>query len=427
MNALRTALGSLLLLIATTPLMAQGTYTQIDVPGLAQGSTESVLYNFVPATGYLPSGVIRDAAGNFYAGTGNGVTNRQCNRGCGAVLELSPGQPKVLYAFGYSGFSQGGPFPNTPIMDRKGNLYVATRFGGAEHSYGGVFKLTASGQGGFLYSFQGGQDGATPVSGLTMDSASNLYGTTYIGGTGCSQYPGCGTVYKVTPSGVETVLYRFSGGTDGAFPLAAPILDSAGNLYGTTAQGGDLTCALGQGLGCGTVWKLDTSGNLTVLYCFTGGTDGGFPEAALLSDSNGNLFGVAGVGGDLSCNGGYGCGVVFEIDSSGNFTVLHSFIGGSADGMAPLAALLRDTRGNLYGTTASGGDQACGGSGLGCGVVFKLDPFGKETILHAFTGGTTDGEEPLSPLIPDGKGNLYGTTLYGGVANGGVLFEVKLQ
>jgi uncharacterized repeat protein (TIGR03803 family) len=389
-------------------------------------SAEKVIHSFVPATGYYPSAVVRDAAGNFYVATGYGVSNPDCSHGCGAILKLSPsGQPKVLYAFGYSGFAGEGPFPNAPVRDAAGNLYMSTAFGGQAHRYGSVFKLTPSDKGGFLYSFQGGQDGATPDSGLTIDSEGNLYGSTYAGGSGCTNQnpPGCGTVYRVTPLGVETVLYRFTGGADGAFPSAAPILDSAGNLYGTALLGGDLTCALGQGLDCGTVWKLDTSGNLTVLYSFTG-PDGGGPGAALLMDSTSDLYGVTGAGGDLSCNEGYGCGVVFEIDSSGNFSVLHSFVGGSADGMGPQAALIEDAGGNLYGTTAAGGNQSCVN---GCGVVFKLDPSGNETILHYFTGGTTDGWGPESPLTTDGKGNLYGTTVLGGVANGGVLFGVKAQ
>jgi uncharacterized repeat protein (TIGR03803 family) len=190
-------------------------------------------------------------------------------------------------------------------------------------------------------------------------------------------------------------------------------------------QGGDLNCPLNAGQGCGTVWKLDTSGNLTVLYSFMGGADGAFPEASLVMDSSGNLYGVAGEAGDLSCFSGRGCGVVFEIDSSGNFTVLHTFLGGSSDGEVPNGALLRDSAGNLYGTAQGGGDQSCEN---GRGVVFKLGSSGNETILHFFAGGTTDGEYPESALIPaDGKNNLYGTTARGGLDNGGVLFQVQTQ
>jgi len=141
-------------------------------------------------------------------------------------------------------------------------------------------------------------------------------------------------------------------------------------------------------------------------------------------DSSGNLYGDAVGAGNLSCNAGIGCGVVFEIDSSGKFTALYAFAGGSSDGQSPIDTLLRDSAGNLYGTAQGGGDQSCEN---GCGVVFKLDGSGNETILHFFAGGATDGEYPQSGLITDGKGNLYGTTFEGGVANGGVIFAVKMQ
>jgi uncharacterized repeat protein (TIGR03803 family) len=178
--------------------------------------------------------------------------------------------------------------------------------------------------------------------------------------------------------------------------------------------------------GCGTVYKLDTSGNLTVLYTFMGGTDGAAPRAGLVMDGSGNLYGDAEGGGDLSCGAGYGCGTVFEIDSWGNFTVLHTFTGGANDGEVPDGVLFRDSAGNLYGTTGYGGDQSCSIYGsAGCGVVFKVDTSSNETILHNFTGETTDGAVPLSRLITDGKGNLYGTTLYGGMSNSGTIFRVR--
>lgn len=241
-------------------------------------------------------------------------------------------------------------------------------------------------------------------------------------------------VYKLTPSGLgtysETVLYRFTGGTDGRFPVASPIADAAGNLYGTAALGGDLACTQGQGEGCGTVWKLDTLGNFTVLYSFTGSTDGAIPEAGLLMDPSANLYGDTIDGGDLSCAGGVtGCGVIFKIDSSANFTVLHTFTHNSGDGAVPVDTLIRDANGNLYGMTIGGGDPSCSlGGGFGCGLVFKLDPSNYLTILHAFSGGTTDGAQPTTgALAADGKGDLYGTTSYGGLADVGVIFEVQTQ
>jgi uncharacterized repeat protein (TIGR03803 family) len=389
--------------------------------------TERVVYNFRPATGYIPTGVIRDAAGNLYVGTYFGGSNHGCGGGCGNILRLSPpGQATQLYAF-VPGSAKAGPLPTGLTRDTKGNLYGATAYGGPPYFLGSVFKLTPSGAEGTLHAFTGGDDGDYPSGGVTIDSAGNLYGATiYGGGTGCSPNPGCGVIYKVTSSGSETVLYSFTGGTDGAVPEASPILDASGNLYGTAAEGGDLSCPISD-KGCGTVWKLDTSGNFTVLYSFTGSTDGEGPAAGLVMDPSGNLFGAAAGGGDLSCFPPYGCGVVFKIDTSGDFAVLHAFTGGPNDGQFPLGTLLRTTNGSLFGTTLEGGDQSCSlGDGAGCGVVFKVDASGNETVLHAFAGGSPDGAQPANAaLITDGNGNLYGTTQYGGGANGGVIFAVR--
>ena len=185
-----------------------------------------------------------------------------------------------------------------------------------------------------LHSFTGGTDGASPYAGLIRDAAGNLYGTTVYGGTSSS-----GTVYKIDASGQEMVLYSFTGGNDGGFPYGGVIRDSAGNLYGTTYYGGASDA--------GTVYKIDASGQETVLYSFTGGTDGGFPYAGVIRDSAGNLYGTT-TGGGAS-----GLGTVYKIDASGQETVLHSFTGG-ADGANPDAGVIRDSAGNLYGTTISG-------------------------------------------------------------------------
>jgi uncharacterized repeat protein (TIGR03803 family) len=381
-----------------------------------------VVYNFRQATGYYPTGVIRDTAGNLYVATRNGGTNGYCLRGCGTILRVSPsGGATVLYAFP-PGSPNAGPTPNGLTLDAKGILYGVT-VGGGHFQVGSVFKLAPSGTEKTIYNFQkSGEGGYLPNSSLTIDSAGNFYGVTYFGGLGY------GVIYTVTPSGSETGLYSFMGGTDGAYSFASPISDAAGNLFGTADEGGDLSCSLNPGFGCGTVWKLDTSGNLTVLYSFTGGTDGALPASGLEMDSSGNLYGTAEGGGDLSCDPPAGCGVVFKIDSSGNFTDLYAFAGGANDGQFPDNALILDSNGNLYGMTYSGGDQSCPDSNgePGCGTVFKVDSSGNETILHIFTGGISDGALPVSaPLISDGKGNLYGTTTNGGTANVGVLFAVR--
>jgi uncharacterized repeat protein (TIGR03803 family) len=393
---------------------------------------EKVAYSFRPVTGYYPTGVIGDPAGNLYVATDYGGSDESCIRGCGNILKVSPsGQATELYAFTHgSPKNKYGPIPTGLTRDAKG-IFYGTTGGGGRYGLGSVFKLTPSGDEGTLHSFGSGTDGAGPSRGPTIDSAGNLYGTTQFGGGSANCLGGgCGAIYKVTPSGSETVLYSFTAGADGAFPMATPALDAAGDLYGTAEEGGDFSCPLFPRDGCGTVWKLDTSGNFTVLYSFTGGTDGAAPIAGLILDSSGNLYGTAGYGGDLTCGAPDGCGVVFMIDSSGNFTVLHTFTGGSNDGQEPQATLLRDSAANLYGTTLTGGDQSCADSNgePGCGVVFKLDSSDNETLLHTFIGGTTDGALPAGgALISDGKGNLYGTTLYGGVATGGVIFEVQAR
>ena len=213
-----------------------------------------------------------------------------------------------------------------------------------------------------------------------------------------------------------TVLTSFNG-VDGAFPSAGLVRDFAGNLYGTTEFANPAT-------GTGNVFKLDPTGKETVLFSFTGGTDGGHPEGGLIRDSAGNLYRTTQDGGDLSCffpGTSGGCGVVFKLDPSGQETVLHSFTGGT-EGAKLDAALIRDSAGNLYGTTELGGDLGCAsGNGQGCGTVFKLDPTGTLTVLHSFTG--PDGASPTCALVRNSEGNLYGTAGGGGSFSGGTVFS----
>jgi len=196
---------------------------------------------------------------------------------------------------------------------------------------------------------------------------------------------------------------------DGANPNADVIRDAAGNLYGTTTAGGGSGCG---GSGCGTVFMLNKSGNETVLYSFTGiGGDGATPFAGVIQDSAGNLYGTTSAGGSSGC-GGSGCGTVFMLNKSGSETVLYSFMGTGSDGAAPFAGVIRDAAGNLYGTTTAGGGSGCGGSG--CGTVFMLNKSGSETVLYSFTGTGGDGATPWAGVIRDAAGNLYGTTAWGG-------------
>jgi len=203
-----------------------------------------------------------------------------------------------------------------------------------------------------------------------------------------------------------TVLYTFTGGADGSFPQAGLVRDKRGNLYGTTAQGGSSTNCF---LGCGVVFKLDTSGNETVLHTFTNTPDGALPLAALVRDKAGNLYGTTASGGTSVY------GTIFKLDTTGNETVRYSFAG-APDGTVPQAGLLRDKAGNLYGTTFSGGSTNAGPQNAG--TVFKLDSSGDETVLHSFTR-SPDGAFPQAGLVRDKAGNLYGTTTFGGSLNRG--------
>jgi uncharacterized repeat protein (TIGR03803 family) len=209
----------------------------------------------------------------------------------------------------------------------------------------------------------------------------------------------------------------FTGGADGSSPFAGVIMDSSGNLYGTTLFGGSSDQ--------GTVFKLDTSGNETVLHNFSGGADGAQPLGGLIMDASGNLYGTTRLGGSsTSGNCRSGCGTVFKLNASANYaeTVLHAF--NFTDGAIPGAGLIMNASSNLFGTTEQGGSSGCGGSG--CGTVFKVDASGNETVLHSFTG--TDGQFPTAGVTMDGSGNLYGTTFNGGSSGFlGTVFKITLQ
>ena len=264
-----------------------------------------------------------------------------------------------------------------------------------------------------LHAFAGGTDGANPDAGLIQDAAGNFYGTTLGGGsTSCHVSSGCGTVFRVDSGGSESVLHAFTGTPNGAFPEAALIQDAAGNLYGTTAYGGDSACQQEPGFGCGTVFRVGTGGRAETLYKFTGLSDGGIPTSGLVLDATGNLYGTASAGGDAVLCPSEDCGTVFRLNRAG-YIVLHRFAGG-ADGLVPAAGLVRNKKGNLYGTTVYGGGNPCPGSKT-CGTVFMLDKAGVETVLQRFSDNRGQGAaQPFAGLIGDTSGNSYGTTAYGG-------------
>jgi uncharacterized repeat protein (TIGR03803 family) len=303
----------------------------------------------------------------------------------------------VLYSFAGS---PDGAFPTAALVsDSKGTLYGTTFFGGrGACGCGTVFTLTKTGTEKVLYSFMGGADGADPYAGLIRDASGSLYGTTIQGGDlGCANPGGCGTVFRVDARGTESVLHAFAAGTDGQFPYAGLLGDAAGNFYGTTVNGGHRSSNFG------IVFKIDSTGKETVLHRFTGGKDGAFPFGTLMAQSGGRLYGTT------SMFGGAGGGTVFGLTATGILTTVNSFAGST--GESPLAGLVGDEAGNFYGTTSAGGGSGCGGSG--CGTVFVVDRAGKEKVLHHFRGGS-DGAFPYSILIRDLAGNLYGTTWEGG-------------
>src|SRR5208283_1462834 len=246
-------------------------------------------------------------------------------------------------------------------------------------------------------------DGNYADAGLIFDSSGNLYGTTVSGG---AHYGG--TVFELTAAGTEKILYGFGGQPDGSGPYGGVIFDDAGNLYGTTSYGGASKCS--NAYVCGTVFELTADGTETILHSFGGGygekADGTDPMAGLIFDNAGNLYGTTSYGGNLDC-GAYGCGTVFELTAEGKEKVLYSFGSYKGDGLRPNAALIFDNAGNLYSTTYDGG-------AYGCGTVFELTADGTEKVLYTFGSQPGDGIYPYATPIFDTNGNLYGTTPHGG-------------
>lgn len=376
----------------------------------AQAQTFTVLHRFKGTDGETPyAGLVRDKAGNLYGTTFEGgdlsCTNGFNSDGCGVVFKVSKGgKEAVLHTF--EGGSDGENPNATLILDVMGNLYGTTVFGGVNVG-GTLFKLDTADKETLLHTFNTGADGVYPLAGVIMDAKGNLYGTTERGGDFDE-----GTVFKLDNSGSESVLYSFAEPPDGSQPFAGLVRDAKGNLFGTTYRGGRSTSP------SGLVFKVNKTGKETVLHNFKNNGHGGFPEAGLILDAAGNLYGTTSEGGKGPCIniGGSGCGVVFKLDDAHKETVLYAFTGG-ADGANPDAALVSDAQGNFYGTTYNGGSGNCSDDrNPGCGVVFKLDTTGKETVLYSFTGGT-GGAHPYAGVLLDAKGNIYGTTVAGGNTN----------
>jgi uncharacterized repeat protein (TIGR03803 family) len=388
-----------------------------------RAQTLDVLYSFNgPPDGELPSAPpLRDRQGNLYIATGAGGVSDW-----GTVVKLDPaGNETVLHSF--TGGSDGVTPVSGLTMDAQGNLYGTTSTGGSTNCFDGngcgiVYELSPS-NGGWtetiLYVFQGGSDGAYPGNGtLATDGEGNLYGTALYAGS--EPWPnGNGVVFKLTHGATgwkQQVVYAFGPASPNSpTPYGGVILDAAGNIYGTTYYGGTY--------GSGTVYKIDPTGSETVLHNFAGGSkDGGGPMTAPVRDEAGNLYGTTSYGGEIKCAYAIGCGTVFKIAASGAESLLHIFTGYPHDGDGP-GPIIRDEQGNLYGTAYDGGNSAAcqdNNKPIGCGVIFALDTSGKEIMLHNFV--STDGIGPTGVNLYGGS--LYGTTATGGNSSfAGVVFK----
>ena len=324
------------------------------------------------------------------------------------------GATNVIYSFAGD---EDGEYADTDLeTDSAGNIYGTTVLGG-DFGGGTVFRLSSTPAGWahtVLYSFTGGADGGEPYKGVTLDREGNLYGTAVTGGSGSCE-GGCGVVYKLMNSGgtwTQTVIHAFTGGDDGSGPGARVTVDQSGNIYGMAPTGG--------AYGLGTIYKIlpehNGAWNFEIIHTFTGGTDGGTGSAGRMILRNRHLYGAATTGGT------YGSGVVFALTprrvGEWDFRTIYSFRG-QPDGSFPYGALLFDRWGNIYGTTYYGGAN-------NIGAVYQLSrPIGEweARVLYSFQGGT-DGNSPISNLVFDRTGNLYGTTSEGGLGSG-TMFELS--
>jgi uncharacterized repeat protein (TIGR03803 family) len=356
-----------------------------------------VIYNLLGGSGdgANPIGpLLMDGSGSLY-----GVTLSGGSANAGTVFKISPrGQETVLHVFTGTGGEGSHPFGGV-LVDALGNLYGTTS-GGGTNGLGIVFKLAPSGVETILHTFQGiccgGGDGSFPYSSLIIDEHGNMFGTTMNGGNSSD----LGTVFRVTPDGTENVIHAFSG-TDGSEPFFGNLaIGKHGTVYGAALFGGEYNA--------GVAFRMTAHGTETMLHQFGAGADGQNPEGWIAVD-NGNIYGTTQQGG-----GSANAGIVYKIDNSGVETILHVFNG--ADGATPLAVTLVGKA--LYGVTAGGGAN-------NSGTLFKLSLNGRFTTLHAFDG--TDGDGPNAPLIAGSDGNLYGSTYRGGAQGNGVVFKLTLK
>jgi len=361
---------------AAVPGFGHGADRNDRVPAASASSGFRILYSFQNgADGAIPAtGLIADARGNLYGTATNDGGAGSCNVHCGSIFELSPPVSK----------------------DDRWNFTI-------------------------LCDFKGRKDGGLPEGSLTFGPDGSLYGTTNVGG-GYGKFGG-GVLFQLHAAKhhwIEHVLHRFGQGSDGRNPHGALVADRTGNLYGTTVSGGKYSA--------GTIYEVSPSRVERVLYNFSGRDDGGLPTAGLTIDRNGRLYGTTEYGGHFSYYCQDGCGTVFKIEppavSGGSWTysVIHEFVGGDpGDGALPVDSLLRDRKGNLYGTTFVG-------QGYGGGTAFELTPAPHkpwtESVLYRFPAYPGDAANPQAGLVSDAAGNLYATSQNGGATDRGDAFKL---
>lgn len=406
-------------------LIAFALVASMPSPAIAQ--TETVLHTFSGTDGISPLlSLTFDSAGNIYGVTAEGGKSNR-----GTVFELSPGSnntwtEKTLLSF--AGGAVGAQPVGGVIFDAAGNLYGTTKIGGTKN-VGVAYKLSPTSSGSWtetvIHNFGTAKDGQYPTQSLVMDSAGNLYGTTEGGGAyGNGAENVGGTAYKLSPSSTgswtESVIHSFGHGTDGAVPQCNLIRDSSGNLYGTTTTGGADNF--------GTVFEVSPQSaggwKEKVLYSFdpfNSSGDGWLPVAGLIFDKTGNLYGTTSIGGSL------GGGTVFELSPEANGTWTETLLAGfqysGFNPSIPDSAMVFDSAGNLYGTTRRGS----GTNTLYDGTLFQLKPAGGGvwTLVRYFSFGGTNGAVPaVGSLTIDSAGNLYGSTQASGASNDGVVFKV---
>lgn len=395
------------LLIAALTACARS--SQSGLPAVPQNTSVRVLgqagYQSLYSFSGYPSGATPSNL-TFFHNAFYGTTQNGGAKTFGTVFVRAGSGVQILHSFTGSG---DGANPTGTLVPLGGRLYGFTEYGGAGGD-GTVFSIGQKGSEKVVYSFKGGSDGATPVFGDIVVISGTLYGTTSAGGnSGCKEGLGCGVIFSLSSTGSERVLYHFRGRPDGAAPIG-PLINVSGTLYGTTSAGGRY--------GAGTIFKVTTGGSEKILYSFKGFPDGSGPYAGL-TDLDGTFYGTTAFGGSYDDSG-----TVFSLSASGVERVLHSFAG-YPDGALPYAPLTV-VDGTLYGTTEFGGHsgEKCTGRGvIGCGVIFSITTAGQETVVYRFKG-QPDGSTPWSSLVP-ANGELYGTTVIGGKYGEGSIYSLN--